>query len=218
MAAPIHFLFDYLSPYAYIAWHQLGPIAARHQRAIVPVPVVLGAILNAHGNLGPAEIPAKRAYVFKDASRKAAHAGLPPLVPPPTHPFNPLLALRMTYAVEDATQQAQLITALCSAVWSGQGVETPAQIEAALEGTGLDVAMWMARAGAQEVKDRLRAATEAAIGAGVFGVPTFYDDPAELFWGVDALEAFDAHLGGAPPVPADLIARWETLPASASRR
>ena len=218
MAAPIHFLFDYLSPYAYIAWHKLQPLAARHQRAIVPAPLVVAAIFHAQGNVGSVEIPAKRAYVFKDASRKAALAGLPTLVPPPTYPFNPLLALRMTYAVEDAAQQARLITALYAAIWSGQGAETPAQIEAALAGTGLDAGALMARASAQEIKDRLRAATDDALGAGVFGVPTFYDDPAELFWGVDALDTFDAHLGGAPPVPADLIARWEALPSSAGRR
>ena len=74
--------FDYVSPYAYIAWHQLPAIAARHAQSIEPVPVVFGALLGAHGTRGPAEVPAKRRYILKDAYRKARRAGLPLTLPP----------------------------------------------------------------------------------------------------------------------------------------
>jgi 2-hydroxychromene-2-carboxylate isomerase len=215
--APIRVFIDYISPYAYIAWHQLKPLAARHGRALEPAPVLLAAMLNAHGNLGPAEVPAKRAYVFKDAYRKAHMAGLPPLTPPPAHPFNPLTALRITHAVEDRAAQARLIDAIFAAVWTGVGIEAPGALEAAIEAAGLDAAALLARAADAEVKDRLRRATDEAIAAGAFGVPTFCDDLGELFWGVDALQAFDAYLAGHDPVPADLVTRWATLPASAQR-
>jgi hypothetical protein len=49
--------------------------------------------------LGPAEVAPKRAYIFRDVVRKATLAGLPeclPVRPPPTHPFRPLLPLRVT--------------------------------------------------------------------------------------------------------------------------
>jgi len=67
----ITFYFDFLSPYAYIAWTQIQPLALRHGRRVEPAPVLLAGLLNAHGQKGPAEIPAKRAYVFKDVLRKA---------------------------------------------------------------------------------------------------------------------------------------------------
>ena len=61
-------------PYAYVAWHRLPALAARHGRTIVPVPVVFGALLSAHGTRGPAEVPAKRSYLLKDVYRKAHRA------------------------------------------------------------------------------------------------------------------------------------------------
>ena len=56
----IVFHFDFLSPYAYLAWTQIHAVAARHGRTVTPVPTLLAALL-AHGaTKGPAEIPAKR--------------------------------------------------------------------------------------------------------------------------------------------------------------
>jgi 2-hydroxychromene-2-carboxylate isomerase len=46
-----------------------------------------------------------------------------------------------------------------------------------------------------EVKAELRAATDAAIARGVFGVPTFELD-GRLFWGLDALPMLRAALVG----------------------
>ncbi len=55
--APLRFCFDYLSPYAYLAWTRMPALAARHGRAVEPVPVLLAGLLNALGSVGPAEIP-----------------------------------------------------------------------------------------------------------------------------------------------------------------
>jgi hypothetical protein len=41
---------------------------------------------------------------------------------------------------------------------------------------------------------------------------------AEPFWGVDALDLLDAFLAHRDPIPGELIAAWEALPASANRR
>ncbi|MCB2070467.1 MAG: DsbA family protein, partial [Ottowia sp.] len=46
---------------------------------------------------------------------------------------------------------------------------------------------------ADTVKQRLRAETDAAVAADVFGVPTFAVD-GRLFWGLDALPMLRAHL------------------------
>jgi 2-hydroxychromene-2-carboxylate isomerase len=48
-----------------------------------------------------------------------------------------------------------------------------------------------------EVKAELRARTDAALAAGVFGVPTIEVD-ARLFWGLDALPMLAAYLKGDP--------------------
>ena len=67
----VRFVFDVISPYAYVAWKLV------RDRGMVPVPILFAAVLDALGQKGPAEIPAKRVYAFKDAYRKGARAGEP---------------------------------------------------------------------------------------------------------------------------------------------
>ncbi len=65
---PIRILFDFVSPYAYLAWAQIHALAARRSRTVEAVPVLFAAMLNTYGNKGPAEIPPKRIYLFKTSS------------------------------------------------------------------------------------------------------------------------------------------------------
>jgi 2-hydroxychromene-2-carboxylate isomerase len=209
--------FDYISPYSYVAWHQIPAIAARHAQSIEPVPVLFGAVLDAHGTKGPAEVPAKRRYALKDVYRKARRAGLP-LALPPAHPFNPLLALRASSLALPDDARRRLIDALFAAVWAtGEGIEAPGAVARIAGSVGLDGEAIERAASEPTGKARLRAQTDEAIAAGVFGVPTVAVD-GELFWGVDALDLLDAYLEQREPVPPELIARWEALPASAIRR
>lgn len=211
----IRFVFDFISPYAYVGWHRVKHIAAAHGRSISTEPVLFAGLLDAHGQLGPAEIPAKRRFVFKDALRKAHRAGLK-LAPPPRHPFNPLGALRVVHLLEGHAR-TQAIDACFAAVWGGGGgVDTPEGLIAALDGAGLDGAALLARTREPAIKQGLRAATEAAVAEGVFGVPTFIVD-GELFWGTDSLVDLEGWLRGEDPVPADLDRLWLELPAGARR-
>ncbi len=214
----IRFYFDYLSPYAYIAWTQIHALAARHGRAVEPRPVLFAALLGEHGQKGPAEIPAKRLYVFKDAYRKAHRFGLPPLQPPPTHPFNPLVALRASTVPSDADAKRRLIDALYAATWAGGGgVDTPEKIARIANGIGLDGEGLVRAAGTDEVKARVRCNTEDAIGAGAFGVPSIVVG-GELFWGVDSLPLLDDFLAGRDPLTPEELYRWVGVVPSAVRR
>lgn len=66
-------------------------------------------------------------------------------------------------------------------------------------------------------KQQLRAATDAAIAAGVFGVPTVIAD-GELFWGVDSLPHLERFLAGHDPITAEDAAALASLAPSATRR
>lgn len=211
----MRFYFDYISPYAYVAWFEAQKLASARGRELVPEPIVFAAILNALGQKGPAEIAPKRVYTFKDAYRKAHRAGLP-LALPPSHPFNPLLALRATLLVPER-ERHRAVTALYRATWGGgSGVETEDAVRAALDSAGLDGADLVRRASDASTKAELKSKTEAAIARGLFGVPTL-DVDGELFWGVDGLAFVDAFLDGDDPVPQDAEARWKDLPSSAAR-
>src|SRR5690349_6890439 len=101
--ATIRFYFDYESPNAYLAWTQLPQLAARHGYAVEARPVLYAGLLEAHGQLGPAEIPAKGRWMSRNLARKARLLGVP-LNPPAFLPFNPLLALRISLLPLEAAQ------------------------------------------------------------------------------------------------------------------
>jgi hypothetical protein len=72
----------------------------------------LGAVLHL-GNLGPAEIPAKRRFIYRQLLWTAQAEGTP-LRFPPGHPFNPLSALRLCLA---AGGSAQAVDVLFDWIW-----------------------------------------------------------------------------------------------------
>ncbi|MCB9792862.1 MAG: 2-hydroxychromene-2-carboxylate isomerase [Alphaproteobacteria bacterium] len=214
MPDPLRFLFDFISPYAYLAWTQVHALAGRVGREVEPVPVLFAAMLNANDTRGPAEIPAKRTYVFKDVLRSAGVLGLP-LTPPPSHPFNPLLALRVCSLPMSQDQRRALIDRLFAETWGGgRGVTDPGLVGAIAAELGVPDAV--ARAGAPEAKARVRQATEEALQQGVFGVPTVLVD-GELFWGYDSFGHLERFLRGEDTLDAQALQRWSDLPASASR-
>jgi len=205
--APLIYWFDFVSPYAWVGFRPARALAAKHGRTFEPRPVLFAGLLDAHGLIGPAEVPAKRSFVCKDAYRKAHARGLPPLVLPPTHPFNPLPALRAVVA----RPSIDLVDALFAAAWiEGRAIDTPEAVEAVARAAGVDVS----DASTPDVKARLREQTDTAAKRGIFGVPTLEVD-GELFWGSDGIEHADAFLRGEDPVPKD--PRYFERPASAVR-
>jgi 2-hydroxychromene-2-carboxylate isomerase len=218
MAEPLRFHFDYISPYAYFAWTQIHALAEKHGRAVEPVPVLFAGLLDAHGTKGPAEIPAKRLYVAKDAMRKARALKLP-FAPPPTHPFNPLLALRISSLPLAPHMRKKLIDRFYAATWGddGPGVTDPEAVAKMLGELGLDGPQTIADATTPEGKERVRAQTERAVSDGIFGVPSILAD-GELFWGVDSLEHLDRFLTGEPPFDPAILERWGRVVPSAARR
>ena len=176
--ANLRWHFDFVSPYSYLHWQKLKHLPQFPR--IQPVPIAFGAILHHLGNLGPAEIPAKRRFIYRQLLWTAQAEGTP-LRFPPGHPFNPLAVLRLCLA---AGGSAQAVDVLFDWIWregnsadSAQALREPAQrlgvddVEAALADPA--------------IKGQLRRNTDAAIDAGVFGVPTLSID-GELFWGNDA--------------------------------
>ncbi len=216
MPAPVRLLFDYLSPYAYLAWKRIHEIAQRHGRDVEPVPVLLAGLLSANGQKGPAEIPAKRRWVIRDVARTAKAIGVP-LAPPPSHPFNPLLALRVSSLPMEELERRRLIDALFAATWGGgPGVTDPRVVARIATEIGLGGEDLVRAAGEPEGKGRVRRQTDEALARGAFGVPTMLVG-SELFWGYDALGHVERFLAGDDVLDPDLVARWETLPASATR-
>ncbi|MEI5604188.1 hypothetical protein, partial [Streptomyces brasiliscabiei] len=82
-------------PFAYLSLKQLPALPAGTELELLPV--LFAGLLNHHRQIGPAEIPAKRRFTYRFVVWRARQMGVP-LVMPPTHPFNPLSALRLVIA------------------------------------------------------------------------------------------------------------------------
>jgi 2-hydroxychromene-2-carboxylate isomerase len=214
----IELFFDFISPYSYLAWTQARALGARVGHEVEPRPVLFAGILNALGTKGPAEVPARRAYVMKNLLRAAHRTGVP-LAPPPAHPFNPLTALRVAALDLDAALRWRIIDALFAATWGGGGgIEGPARVGTVLRQAGIDEAPLLALAETPEAKERLRRNTDEALARGAFGVPTLFVQ-GEMFFGFDSFPELEAFLRGEDPAArnAELIERWAKLPSSATR-
>ncbi len=204
----IDWYFDYISPYAYLQSQRLGEFAGVAE--IRPVPVLFAGLLNATGTLGPAEIPAKRLWTYRFCQFTADRLGVPFRMPA-AHPFNPLRILRLSIAL-DCDPAA--IDAIFRFVWAegrDPAAEWPA-LTAALGVTDADSLI-----GAADVKAALKANTEAAVAAGVFGVPTLAVGDRH-FWGVDGTDFAHAYLADPGILETDAMKRLETVPAAAERR
>ena len=214
----IEIFFDFISPYSYLAWKGVGPLGARIGHEVEPRPVLFAAILNALGTKGPAEVPARRAYVVKDVLRAAHRAGVK-IALPPAHPFNPLPALRVAALDLDRALRFRIIDALFDATWGGgNGIDGAENVAAALRQAGIDEAPFIARSSEPEAKESLRRNTDEALARGAFGVPTMFVE-GEMFFGFDSFPAIETFVRGEDPVTkhADLIEKWAKLPVAAWR-
>jgi 2-hydroxychromene-2-carboxylate isomerase len=214
----VRFYFDYESPNAYLAWTQLPKLAQRYGFTVEPVPILYAALLDAHGQLGPDESPAKGRWMSKNLARKAILLGVP-LNPPAYLPFNPLLALRTTLLLSETRERDALIDALFRAVWvRGLHVSETAVVEGVANEIGLPGAALVAKAQMPEVKNKLRSQTDDAISRGVFGVPSM-EVGDELFWGYDDFPYLELFLAGKDPVDAtEWKKRSQPVRASSVRR
>ena len=201
--------FDFVSPFAYLQSERLATLPPR--LSVRYKPVLFAGLLNAHGQKGPAEIAAKRAFTYRFVVWQARKLGVP-IKFPHEHPFNPLPLLRLAIAC-DCTPEA--VHRIFRFVWrDGRLPDLP--IEWAELTHDLRLHDAQSRISAPEVKDELRRNTDEAIARGVFGVPTLALGH-ELFWGVDATAmAIDYALAGCRYDDPE-IARVATLPVGASR-
>ena len=208
MNAPLDWYFDFISPFAYLQWKRLRRDVPGV--ALAPKPVLLAAILNQVGQLGPAEIPQKRRHTYRMVLWQARQLGIP-LRFPPAHPFNPLASLRLSIAAGDTPEA---VDSIFDWIWThgrpGDSVEALVPLMAALDvpADALD---------ADQTKAALRANTDAAIAAGVYGVPTLSVGD-ELFWGYDATDFALAAMHDASLLQDEEMRRVSGLPVGLQRR
>jgi 2-hydroxychromene-2-carboxylate isomerase len=187
MPRRLEFFYDYVSPFSYLADSQLAAVAKRTRAEVVYRPFFLGGVMQATGNRPPATLPARAAYMAKDIPRWVRRYGVP-FTFNPSFPINTLHAMRGALAAQEQGAFPAYHAALFRAAWAEpRNLGDPAELRDVIAKAGLDAEAILARAGAEEVKERLKANTAEAVERGAFGAPTLFVD-GEMFFGNDRLD------------------------------
>ena len=184
---------DFVSPYAWLALEQMPKALQGLSYHMEYRPVLLGALLQADANPGPAGIPAKRLWTYRHVSWLGQSLGIP-LQMPAQHPFNPLPLLRLALAHgHDGCINRFVAQQVLQHAWVGGHDANDTQRLQALRELLQEQKQGDERS--DEVKQWLRTNTDQAKQAGVFGVPAWEVD-GKVFWGLDALPMLRSYLMG----------------------
>jgi 2-hydroxychromene-2-carboxylate isomerase len=208
MATAADWYFDFVSPYSYLQCERLLelplPIRAR--------PLVFAGLLGHWGQKGPAEMVSKRRFTYEQVVWLARRDAIA-LRFPPRHPFNPIKALRLAVALGSDIDS---VRAIFRYIWRDGGeFESPEGWKALCQRVRVDDGD--ALVSRQEVKDELRANGEAALAAGVFGVPTLVID-GRIFWGYDATPMAHEYILNPERFDSGEMRRVAELPVGAQRK
>lgn len=194
----VTFWYDFGSPNAWFAHHVIPGIEARTGATFTYVPVLLGGIFKATGNQAPfaafSGVPAKLAYMNHEMARFMRRHGLQRFTMNPHFPLNTLALMRGAVAAEGLGLLAPYNETMFRFMWeTPRKLDDPAILAETLAEAGLPAEQLLALSQQPAVKDRLVANTQAAVEAGVFGIPSFRVGD-ELFFGKDSLTDLEAEL------------------------
>jgi 2-hydroxychromene-2-carboxylate isomerase len=194
----VEFFFDCSSPWTYLAFENIRPLAADVGAKIVWRPFLVGGVFN---TINPSvyqsratPVPAKARYMLKDVQDWARHAGLRIRFPPTVFPVNSVKAMRACLVLEREGRLVAFARAIFEAYWSDDQDISQDEVLAAIcdeVGVGRDV---LEKAAAPEIKDRLRANTDELVARGGFGSPTMFVAGDDMFFGNDRLPLVRAAL------------------------
>jgi 2-hydroxychromene-2-carboxylate isomerase len=189
----ITFWFDPISPYAWLAFDRLPQALEGISHSVTYRPVLFAGLLKAWGQKGPAEIEPKRAWTYRQVAWQAHTQGTLLQLPQP-HPFNPLALLRLALASAPAggTPNRRVVELLFRHAWCRDGADPNEPLALAALA---DAVAPLRDPDGDDIKAELRAASQAALAQGIFGVPTCVCD-GRAFWGQDALPMLRAALLG----------------------
>jgi 2-hydroxychromene-2-carboxylate isomerase len=193
MAAPLklEFQFDFGSPNAYLAELVLPEIEKRTGLKFDYVPVLLGGVYKATGNMSPFDslrgIKNKPEYNALETQRFLRRHNITKFKPNPFFPINTLTLMRGAVAAQFENVFEGYLRAAYHHMWvEPKKMDDPAVFREAFLASGVDIDRLIARAQQDDVKKKLIENTSDAVARGSFGSPTFFVGK-EIFFGKDSL-------------------------------
>lgn len=187
----IEFFFDCSSPWTYLAFHNIQPLASELDEPIEWKPVLVGGIFN---SVNPSvyamreqPLSSKMNYMVKDLQVWAKLANLKILMPPKVFPVNSVKAMRACLWLAPQAKLVPFATAVFEAYWSREeDISKDDVLINICEQLGIDSKDLLDGISRPDIKEKLKSNTEEAIKRGAFGSPTLFlgDD---MYFGNDRL-------------------------------
>ncbi|MGB3272108.1 MAG: 2-hydroxychromene-2-carboxylate isomerase [Xanthobacteraceae bacterium] len=198
----IEFFFDCSSPWTYLAFHNIQPLAKEFGATITWRPILVGGIFNA---INPSvyasrdrPVPEKARYMAKDLADWARVAELAIKWQPSVFPVNSVKAMRGCVYLGEAYGNAAMVPfaqAVFEAYWGeDKDISQDAVLADICKRAGVDVKALMQGISEQGVKDRLKANTDEVMRRGGFGSPTIFVNGTDMYFGNDRLPLIRAAL------------------------
>ena len=191
----IEFFFDCSSPWTYLAFRNLQPLAAELKEPISWRPVLVGGIFNSVNQgiyTAREDMNApKNRYMLKDVQDSAREAGLKISFPPQVFPVNSVKAMRGCLWIAQNQQARGRYVDFVEAVFTAyfgrdEDISQDEVLGEICRQVGIDEQAFFAGIAMPDIKQQLKANTDEAIRRGAFGSPTFFvgDD---MYFGNDRL-------------------------------
>ncbi|MGY3440181.1 MULTISPECIES: 2-hydroxychromene-2-carboxylate isomerase [unclassified Bradyrhizobium] len=200
MAAPlkVEFHFDFGSPNAYLAELALPAVEKRTGVKFDYVPVLLGGVYKATGNMSPGEslrgIKNKPEYNALETERFLRRHNITKFTMNPFFPVNTLALMRGAVAAQFEGVFERYFRAAYHHMWvEPKKMDDPQVFREAFLSSGLDIDRLIARAQQDDVKKKLIDNTSDAVARGSFGSPTFFVGN-EIFFGKDKVRELEEEI------------------------
>jgi 2-hydroxychromene-2-carboxylate isomerase len=198
MPLKVEFLFDFGSPNAYLAELVLPGIERRTGVKFEYVPVLLGGIFKATGNMSPFDslrgIKNKPEYQALETQRFIRRHGATKFRSNPFFPVNTLMLMRGAVAAQFEGMFEPYFRAAYHHMWEEpKKMDDLETFRSAFTSSGIDIDRLIARAQQDDVKKGLIDRTTDAVNRGAFGSPTFFVGK-EMFFGKDQLRDVEASI------------------------
>lgn len=191
MGKTIEFFYDVSSPWTYLAFINIQPLAAEFGATITWRPFLVGGVFNAINptmyRMRENPVPAREAWVKQDLQAWAALAGIRITFPPAVFPVNSVKALRGLLWAKDQGREVALATAFFEMYWSeNHDISQDDVVAEAATRVGLDATRMAQAINDSAIKAQLKSNTDEVIARGGFGSPTIFVD-GQMFFGNDRL-------------------------------
>ena len=187
----LEFFFDISSPWTYLAFHNVQPLAKEMAIEIDWKPILVGGIFNTvnpsvyEGRAKPVKVKAR--YHLKDMMDWARLADLDIKFPPGIFPINSVKAMRACIVLKDQDLLVPFATKAFEAYWGeDKDIADEAILAEILSAIGADSDAVLAAIQTQEIKDQLKANTQEVMDRGGFGSPTMFLGQ-DMYFGNDRL-------------------------------